>query len=236
MDERPSGLGLASEPINDLPAGYRQVYYFLVTDPDKLLWLNFASILLILPFLGLMSLWLGMIKSVRGDIANPLEFLPEIIWLLLVLLVLPLHEWIHGVAIRWAGHQPRYGMKTVDIGPVKVPYVLFATADNALFRRGEFIVIALAPVVAITLGAMGAAIFLPGTIAYYVGLAVIVNGSGAVGDLWMTAVVLRYSGAALVRDQEDSITVYEYYSPTSAGQTFSSIQKADPPSDGNSTP
>jgi len=46
-------------------------------------------------------------------------------------------------------------------------------------------------------------------------LAVIINGTGAVGDVWMTAVVLRYPhGQTLVEDEADSIRVYvqQHYS------------------------
>jgi hypothetical protein len=49
---------------------------------------------------------------------------------------------------------------------------------------------------------------LPDGVAYNIGLAVIFNAASAIGDLWMTAVVLRCPRSALVRDEMDSIRVF----------------------------
>jgi hypothetical protein len=118
-----------------------------------------------------------------------------------LLIVLPLHEWIHGQAIRWAGHRPRYGMM-LSKG------ALYATSDSALFPRGAFLVIALAPLAVITLAGMALILVLPDTLGYYVALAVAFNAGSAIGDLWMAAVVWRYPASALVRDEADSIRIY----------------------------
>ena len=103
------------------------------------------------------------------------------------------------MVIARCGHKPRYGVKL---------FVLFATSDGALFRRDEFIRVALAPLVVIT--AMGGLLmlFLPFGMAYWVGLAVVLNAGGAIGDLWMTAVALRYDPSTLIRDEEDSMRIF----------------------------
>jgi hypothetical protein len=111
------------------------------------------------------------------------------------------HEGIHGLAIHWVGHRARYGFK-VSKG------VFYATADSALFRRSEFLVVALAPLVVITLVGLILLVFASDALAFYIGLLVLLNASGAIGDLWMSAVVLRYPPNILVRDEADSIRIY----------------------------
>lgn len=195
-------------PVHTLPEDYEEVYCLSIIDTDKVLMLNVASIGLGALMLACMAVWSSLVEGLRGDYTVT-ESIPSLVLLLLVLTVLPLHEWIHGIAIRWAGHRPRYGMKGVNIGPITIPVVLFATADNAYFQRTPFIVIAMAPFVVITLTGMALMIFLPDYIGYYVGLALIINGAGAIGDIWMTVVVLRYpESKTLVRDEEDSIRVF----------------------------
>lgn len=195
------------QPIHDLPEDFREVRYLNLTQPSLLLWLNILSFVLLVPFFFLMVWWAGTIQAVRGTEASA-----EIAWWIGwigVLLVFPLHEWLHGVAIRWMGHRPRYGMKTFSLLGIKLPYVLFATADNALFRRGEFIIVALMPVAVITLAGMALMLIAPLSLTTYLAIAVILNGGGAIGDLWMTWVVLRHPPESLVRDEEDSIRIYE---------------------------
>ena len=49
---------------------------------------------------------------------------------------------------------------------------------------------------------------LPLGLAEWIALAVTINAAGAVGDIWMTAVALRYDATALVRDEEDSMRIF----------------------------
>ncbi len=193
--------------ITQLPPGYRQVYRLTLMDMANMVWLNVLSLVLLVPFAALMIGWTALVQSIRGLLPGDTILPWPVLWLL-VLLVFPLHELVHGLVIQWTGHYPRYGSKSVRIGPIRVPVVLFATADDAYFRRNDFIAIALAPAVVITLAGMLLVLLLPDAFAAYITLAVVFNGSGAVGDLWMTAVVLRYPPESLVRDEEDSITVF----------------------------
>lgn len=190
-----------AQPIRSLPPGYREAERMRVTEPRRLFWLNVFSLI---PLAG-SGLVIGGLLAIYNAADAPLvidalpQSIPSEIGLLLVLLVLPLHEWIHGQAIRYYGHRPRYGAKFL---------VLFATADGALFRRDEFIRIALAPLVAITLVGVPVLAFLPSGLAQWVALAVMMNAGGAIGDIWMTAVALRFAPSALIRDEEDSMRVF----------------------------
>lgn len=188
-------------PIRILPPGYRQVHYMKVTEPGRMFWLNVLS-LIPLVIWGLVALCFLMlyhavgaplvIGLLPGEISN-------VFGGLLALSILPLHEWVHGLAIVRCGHKPRYGFKLL---------VLYATSDGAYFRRGEFIRIALAPLVVITLAGMVLMLFLPLGLAQWAALAVTLNAAGAIGDLWMTAVVLRFDHSVLVQDEADAMRIF----------------------------
>jgi hypothetical protein len=192
-----------------LPDDYQEVYLFAVTDPDKLLWLNILSIGLIAPFLILTLVWSDVIARLRGTVTESASQIPALILWLGVISVLFLHEYIHGIAIRWTGLHPRYGAVWRYIGKIPVPIAFYATPETGYFQSRAFIVVALAPVIVITLLGMALMAILPDYFKTYLITAIIINGVGAVGDLWMTIVVLRYPASVLVQDQADSIRIYQ---------------------------
>jgi hypothetical protein len=192
---------MSPNSIHALPDNYTEAEHLVVTEGKRLLWLNVLAFVPLAVSLVLMGAWWLLVVRLRGAI--PGGDLSWWVGLLLVLLVLPLHEGLHAGAILWAGHKPRIGAK-LDKG------VLYATADGALFRRNEFVVIALAPILVITLAGMALMFALPDRWGFWVGLAVAFNASSAIGDLWMVAEVLRYPPDALVRDEEDGIRIYRH--------------------------
>jgi hypothetical protein len=186
------------QPITQLPHGYTEVEHLVVTDEKRLLWLNVLALIPLVISAAVMMGWWLLILRLRGGRPGELAW-----WagLLIILAVLPLHEGLHAAAILWTGHKPRFGAK-LDKG------VLYATSDGALFRRAEFIVIALAPIIVITLVGMALMVVLPEWPAFWIGIAVIVNASSAIGDLWMVVVVRRYADDTLVRDEADGIRIF----------------------------
>lgn len=196
-----------ASPIKSLPEGYREVYYLSVTDMAALVWLNLLSLVLLAAFAILMIAWIAGVRHLRDPYTVSTQIPGLFLWIG-VILVLPFHEWIHGLAIRAVGHRPIYGIKWAEFGRFKLPLVLYTTAGDVFFRRLEFIFVALAPVTVITLLGMAVVAFLPDYLAYCVALAVIINGAGSVGDFWMVVVVLRYPADCLVRDEADSIRIY----------------------------
>ena len=208
-------------PIHELPDGYVEVRHTLLTENRLLILLNLFSLLPLGVMIVWMALWWGLVSQGRVPAPAPEIDIPW--WLSLVvimLVVFPLHELLHGVSFTVFGHRARYGAN-LSKG------LLYATADNALFRRSEYIIIALAPFVAITLLAMLLMLLVPQWLAYYVAFAAVINAGGAVGDLWMVTVVLRYPADALVRDEADGFRIY-----VPAGAAGSSTQNSAPPSGG----
>lgn len=189
-------------PIHELPPNYRESLHYVLTEPTRIVRLNVAALLPLLLGILAMAGWWALIAPVRPMTGNASFSLPWWLGVIAIfLIVLPVHELFHGLAIQALGHRARYGIK-LDKG------VLYATADRALFRRNEYIVVALAPIVGITLLGMALMLALPEGLVYYIALGVAFNAGGAVGDLWATLVVLRYPTSALIRDEEDGFRIF----------------------------
>lgn len=190
-------------PIHSLPPDYQESEHLVLLDSEIVLKLNILALGLLAGGMAFMIGWQALVIRLRGPLpGNGAISLPWWAWgLLLLVIVIPLHEGLHGLAILWAGHKPRFGMM-LSKG------AFYATADNALFRRNQFIVIAMAPLAGITLLGMVLSAVLPDGLAPYAALLVALNAGSAIGDVWMTRVVLRYPPAALVRDEADSIRIY----------------------------
>lgn len=187
-------------PIAELPLGYSEVEHLALLTPGRALLVNLLALIPLGIALAVMALWWAAALSLRGPRPGP--DVPWWLGLLAVLaLMLPLHELCHGLAIRWAGHRPRYGV-------LLRKGAFYATADGALFRRDVFICIALAPLALLTPAGMALVWLLPDSIGYYAALAVILNAGASIGDLWMAAAARRYPPDALVRDEMDSIRIY----------------------------
>lgn len=186
--------------VRELPADYREARRTVLTEQRLLLRLNLIGlVLLIAAGAAMLALAMAVAAAQPGRPAGP-----EIAWwlsLLLALLVLPLHEVVHGAAILAVGHRPRFGAK-LDKG------ILYATADQALFTRNQYLLVALAPAVVLSLAGALALPLAPTGWWWTIGLAVILNASGAVGDLWAAFQIMRHPASALIRDTEDGFIVY----------------------------
>ena len=112
-----------------------------------------------------------------------------------------LHELIHGVFISIYGGKPRYGAGIAYI----LPY--FYTTTKTIFLRNQFIGIAIAPLVVISLVGIGLMAASP-SIAHWTLLPLVINASGAVGDLWVTRNVLRYPKHVLLEDRKTGMIIY----------------------------
>ncbi|MBI5950423.1 MAG: DUF3267 domain-containing protein [Chloroflexi bacterium] len=122
-----------------------------------------------------------------------------------ILLTFVLHELTHGLVMQIFGARPKYGIIWKGL-------MLYATSPGYAYSRNNYVAIALAPFVFISVLVVLGMWVLQGT-AWVALLAVygIVNASGAVGDMWITMVVLRYAATAYIMDERDGIRVF---SPT----------------------
>jgi hypothetical protein len=113
-----------------------------------------------------------------------------------------LHELVHGAFISKYGGKPSYG---AGIAHFILPY--FYATTKTIFPRNQFIMIALAPLVVISLIGIGIMAAIP-SIAHWMFIPFVVNASGAVGDLWMTRNVLRYPEHVLLEDRKNGLIIY----------------------------
>ncbi len=190
-----------AEPVTTLPPDYREVYHLSIKQP--LVWLPVLLLTIVAVLIcGALSFTLLAAYEASGAplaIVDVPEGAASLVGMALLLGVLPLHEWVHGQVIRRCGHRPRYGVTW---------YALFTTAENAYFRRDEYLRVLLAPLWAITLVGLALLWWTSVEMSQWIALAVLVNASGAGGDLWMAWVVRRFGPEALVRDEKDGMRIF----------------------------
>ncbi|HZR44721.1 MAG TPA: DUF3267 domain-containing protein [Ktedonobacteraceae bacterium] len=130
-----------------------------------------------------------------------------ILWLVFNILgyiiILPIHEAIHGLAFAFWGGKPYFG--------TKLPLALYCGAKNQLFRRNQYLVVGLAPLVVITLAGIILTLFSP-VLASYTIFATAGNFSGAAGDVMVARRLLRQSNQLLVEDTEAGYRAWEVLS------------------------
>ncbi len=109
------------------------------------------------------------------------------------IVILPIHEGIHGLAFAFWGGKPHFG--------AKLPLALYCGAREQLFRRDEYLVVGLAPLVVITLVGIIIIAWAPGTAAY-LWFALAGNISGAAGDVMAARRLQRLPKDTVVEDTE----------------------------------
>jgi hypothetical protein len=142
----------------------------------------------------------GLYATVVGEDGLAGDGLTLLLALLLggLLVVVP-HEACHGLAIRALGGRPRYG---VGLAHGFLPYA-YATSDATFSRRG-FVAVALAPLLVLSLLGGAAMVLFEWP---WLAVPLALNAGGAVGDLWMTLVVLGTPAGVRVRDETTGLTL-----------------------------
>ena len=190
-------------PIH-LPENYTEMLYWKLSHHRKLLVvLNVVGLALMGLALPLFFAWL---RLWHPEIAFA-GFLEIDIWqtgalFIAIVLTIVLHELFHGLALRMYGARPKYGVIWQEM-------MFYATADGHAFRRNAFIVIALAPLVGLSLVGMALVILpLPGWLAWIIVICAALNVGSAIGDLWLVRVTLGYPPAAYIVDEKDGVRVF----------------------------
>jgi hypothetical protein len=127
----------------------------------------------------------------------PFTFESVVVWIVVsvigYLLILPLHEGIHGLTFAFWGGRPHFG--------AKLPLALYCGARDQLFRRDQYLVVGLAPLVVLTLVGIVLIAWVPG-IAAYLWFALAGNVSGAAGDVMAARRLQRLPKDSVVEDTE----------------------------------
>jgi sterol desaturase/sphingolipid hydroxylase (fatty acid hydroxylase superfamily) len=119
-----------------------------------------------------------------------------------ILLTFVLHELTHGLVMRIFGARPKYGILWKGM-------MFYATSPGYAYHRNNYVVIALAPFVFISILVVLGMWLLQGTLwVALLGICGIINASGAIGDMGITRIVLRYATTAFIMDERDGIRVF----------------------------
>lgn len=114
-----------------------------------------------------------------------------------LVLVVVVHEGIHGLAALAFGGRPSFGA-----GPG-----FFYTTTRKPLQRSGYAVVALGPLAVINGGSIAVAILWPSLTGWLLAVSLI-NVSGVGGDLWMAYRILRHPRRALFVDLADGFAVY----------------------------
>jgi len=115
---------------------------------------------------------------------------------LTAILVIPVHEALHGCGYFAFGGRPKFGAGIRGA----MPY-FYATCPGKRFTWGQMLIIGALPLVVIDIAAVALAGYSP--LVLPAGLAFVLNTTGAVGDLWMLAVMLQTPRTALFEDTDE---------------------------------
>jgi hypothetical protein len=184
-----------------LPDNYQEILNWKVTEKrSRVISLNILGVLLFVVFGFIffnLAIRLGKLPS-QGEYGlreTGLAFAG-------ILLTFVVHELTHGLFMRIFGARPRYGILWKGM-------MFYATAPGYAYHRNNYIVIVLAPLVCITILVVLGMWLLQGTLwVALLGIIGTINASGAIGDMWMTRIVLRNPSKALVIDERDGIKVF----------------------------
>jgi Protein of unknown function (DUF3267). len=119
--------------------------------------------------------------------------------LVAIVLYLVAHEMVHGIFIKkYSGKKAKYGF---------TGFYAYAGSD-AYFKRPQYIIIALAPVVIFGVIFLLLNIFLPKEYFWPIYFIQIMNLSGAIGDFYITFLVNRLPADILTKDEGFSMIIY----------------------------
>jgi putative zincin peptidase len=158
-------------------------------------WLG-ITLLLAFPVFGAF----GAIAAAAGGAEMSLDPRGLAVLAVLTIGVLVLHEAVHGAAVLAFGHRPTFGAGLLH----GMPY--FSTTANAAFPRDEFVAIALAPLVTVSAAGIALMFAVSGWAPWLVA-PLALNALGAIGDLNLAQVALRYPRRVLINDERTGIRV-----------------------------
>lgn len=123
------------------------------------------------------------------------------IGVVVLVVTLIVHEWIHGLVLRRYGARPKFRLfHNNAIATIEIP--------EFGVRRNTLILTAFTPFVVLTcLALLGIWLFQGTNWVALFALVAIINGGAAIGDLWVVAILLRYSSNAWTVDDENGMRI-----------------------------
>jgi len=183
------------------------IYVFRLNPNIALRWTSLGILLFILATAGISAFYQAIHGQswTTGVVAQPNRIWRAIL-VFLGFIGIPIgtfivHELVHGFAFAAFGGSPRYGIGIKYL----LPYA-YATSPGKHFSRNAFIVILLTPLVIIDLACLVLLAIFPQ--ATWLGWVVIINTSGAIGDIWMATLLWRCPPSITVEDRTEGMAIY----------------------------
>jgi len=198
---------VAMKATKILPANYSFDSKFDLKNKKLLIWLNVAGLFMTLIFLifySIITFWLredltGNYEFSFNGIGNSLLKITEFI--VIITLVLIVHEAIHGFFFWFfSRHKPIFGFKMA---------YAYAAMPDWYFPRNQYLVIGAAPFVLINMIGIPLLAFVPLQWIWVVLTALMMNSSGAIGDLAVIFWLFKNPVETMALDKADSIELYK---------------------------
>ena len=188
-----------------LPEGYTLSRTLDLRQTKNMILVNvFGVILLIVSWIGFAGLAnaihpASMDFSISSDsIGSALLSLATILVVIVVMLVV--HEGFHGLCFwLFTKTRPLFAFKG---------FYAYAAAPEWYLPKGQYLITGLAPLVGITVICVALMFVLPSWWMSPLVWMLVLNTSGACGDLWMVYYLLRSSADVLARDKGDVLEFY----------------------------
>lgn len=187
--------------VSSLPEGYEEIYSVDLQKNKRMMLLINAMAFLIAVTMVVPTCFFVPI-TVLFDMKNGIVdyFVRFAALLVLLLLYIVLHEFVHGIAMKICGTKKvKYGFTG--------PYAYAGSEDY--YGKGAYIFIALAPVVLWGIVLLVVNFFVPPEWFWVIYIIQITNVSGAAGDLFLTVRFLGFPKDILIRDYGVGMTVYK---------------------------
>jgi len=179
---------------DNLPEGF-SLYRTVDLNTTKLkLWINLALLPILAAFV-VVPIWL------RGEFIFVFAVWQPLATIAAMIAVILLHELVHGLSFRlFGGGKPTYGHK--------LPFYLYAACENRYITKRSYVVIALAPLVVITVVLAVVCALVPGSWFWVVYFALVINAVGSVGDIYISLLLTRMPKDVLVVDSGTAMQIY----------------------------
>ncbi|HNT25946.1 MAG TPA: DUF3267 domain-containing protein [Anaerolineales bacterium] len=192
------------KPVHDLPEHYHPHYRLDLSKKGPALLLNLAALPLLLLFYWLFQLAAASLRpayALTGGTFTGADAIQGLLILIAAYCVMIIaHELIHGLFFwLFTQERPLFGFKGL---------YAYAAAPRWHIPRSQYVFVGLGPFVLISLLALLLIAFVPIAAIHYLVITAALNASGAVGDLFVVAWILRYPPEALVRDSGDAFEVF----------------------------
>lgn len=196
------------KPTRQLPDDYRQIGIIdLIQNQKILVVINIIGVLLFFLFGWLFIEYLRLVRL--DDLEKIQSFKVEsvltvinafLILLFVVFSMVILHEGAHGIFF-WifTRSRPKYAFKG---------FYAYATAPGWYLPKKQYMIIAVAPFLLITLCGIVLISIVPNSLLFPLLILLVLNASGSVGDLLVFVWLIGKPGTSLALDEGDRIIVY----------------------------